>query len=77
MEIAPALWPQLYGANEVSDLGDDMRGSAEKNSRGDSVWITAELGNVSLDPVQEEPFCQIPEVLVLQVAARVGNREMD
>ena len=31
----------------------------EINSRSDLVWIAAELGDIGLDPVQEESFCRI------------------
>ena len=43
-------------------------GSAEKkNSHGNLVRIAAELGNISLDPGQEELFWPIPEKSVFSL----------
>ena len=63
IEIDPALWPQLYGARDASDQRR-CSGSAESNSRSNLVWVATKLGDISLDPVQEELFCRIRESLV-------------
>ena len=55
-EVDPALWPQLYRMCKLSDLGWLSTG----NSHSDLVRITAEFGNVSLNPGQEEIFWRIP-----------------
>jgi len=57
---------------------DDYAG--KKHSQGDPFRITTELGNVSLNPGQEKPFCQILQVSVLQCSdnhaeAKAGGRE--
>ena len=40
---------------------NDVDVSVEFDSHSDLVRITAELGNISLDPCQEENFYRIPE----------------
>lgn len=50
--MAPAV--QMF---VMSDLGWFEGGGVHRISlQCDLVWITSELANISLDPVQEEPF---------------------
>jgi len=54
--------------------------AGKKSSQGDLFRITAELGNMSLNPGQEKLFCRIPEVSVLRCSenhaeAKAGGRE--
>ena len=60
MEIAPALWPQLFGCVQYEESGVMSGAYIELNSRSDPVRVASELGNISLDPLQEELFCQNP-----------------
>ena len=62
MDNPPALWPHLYECTRY-ERSDDARAFVEVNSRSDLVRITAELADVCLDPVQEEPLCNIPGVI--------------
>jgi hypothetical protein len=66
IEMDPALWPQLrcmYNTNEQLMSG----GPHTKSLQSNLVRITAELGNVGLDPGKKKLFWQIPEPSALRL----------